>query len=193
MIERQLRDRAPAHLEFPAHGIGRDRARGTAEDRVHRSGNRPALGEIDLDELREERVGIWVVILDNLQTLGKGERLRITECFSGEVVKAERADEMHVAADPVEFGRNDRALRLSGSRQRRSELRTTVERVEAFAGFNLDMLCDQSEPFRCCEPLDRGFLSLNPQSGFALTRRGNPVITALMGSLVQLRTPANLP
>jgi len=107
LIERQLRDRAPAHLEFPAHGIGRDRARGTAEDRVHRSGNRPALGEIDLDALREERVGIWVVILDNLQTLGKGERLRITECFSGEVVKAERADEMHVAADPVEFGRNE--------------------------------------------------------------------------------------
>ena len=65
------------------------------------------------------------------------------------LVHHQAADEMHIAADPVEFGRNDWAPRLSGSRQRGSEFRTTVERVVAFAGFNLEMLCNQSEPFRC--------------------------------------------
>jgi len=41
--------------------------------------------------LREERVGIRVVILDNLQAAGEGERLRITKRLGGEVAKAERA------------------------------------------------------------------------------------------------------
>ena len=64
MIERQPRGRAPAHLELPAQGIGRERSHGAAEGHVHRSGNSAALGEIDLDALREERIGIRVVILE---------------------------------------------------------------------------------------------------------------------------------
>ena len=70
MIERQPRGRAPAHLELPAQGIGRERSHGAAEDRVHRAGNSAALDEIYLDALREQRVGIRVAILDNLQAVG---------------------------------------------------------------------------------------------------------------------------
>ena len=70
MIKWQPRGGAPARLELPAQGIGRERSHGAAEDRVHRAGNSAALDEIYLDALREQRVGIRVAILDNLQAVG---------------------------------------------------------------------------------------------------------------------------
>jgi len=129
LIERQPRDCAPAHLKLLAHGIGRERSHGAAEDRVHRSGNSAAPGEIDLDALREERVRIRVVILDDLQAVGEGERLRITECLGGEVVEAERtvaqADGADILqAEPCVVGRHqlrDRAADQPRGQRRDAE------------------------------------------------------------------------
>ena len=90
-IERQLWGRKPAHLELRAHSIGRKRARGAAEDRFYGTGECAAVGEIHLDALREERIGIRVAVFNDLQTVGESERLRISECLGSEIAEDDRA------------------------------------------------------------------------------------------------------
>jgi len=151
LIERQLRDCAPAPLEFPAHGIGCEQARGAAEHRVHRSGNSAAPGEINLDALRDERVGIRVVILDDVQAVGEGELLRITECLGGEVVEADRAAAQADGADilqaePPVVGR--RQLRDRAADQPRDQRRDAEtarnDPLGGYALFRHQGLCDPS-------------------------------------------------
>ena len=89
VLRPQLRNRAPTRLELGAHGISRELARRAAEDCIDRAGDRSAPSEIDLDALRDQRVGIRVAGLDDLKPAGEGERLRIGECRSGEIVKAD--------------------------------------------------------------------------------------------------------
>ncbi len=50
---------------------------------------------------------------------------------------------MHVPRQPVELGHHYGALRLAGHRQRRSQLRPTLQGVVALAGFHLHELADQ--------------------------------------------------
>jgi hypothetical protein len=47
-----------------------------------------AVREIYLDAFREQRIGIRVAILNDLQTVGEGERLRIGKCLGSEVLKS---------------------------------------------------------------------------------------------------------
>jgi len=58
-----------------------------------------AVREIYLDALREQRIGIRVTILNDLQTVGEGERLRIGKCLGSEVLKADRATAQTYGAD----------------------------------------------------------------------------------------------
>ena len=141
MIERQLRDCAPAPLEFPAHGIGCEQARGAAEHRVHRSGNSAAPGEINLDALREERVGIRVVILDDFTT----------ECLGGEVVEADRAAAQADGADilqaepPVVGGHQLRDRAADQPRDQRRDAETARnDPLGGYALFRHQGLCDPS-------------------------------------------------
>ena len=69
--------------------IGCERARAAEEDCVDREGDLAVLGEIDLNALRDQRVGIWIADLDDLKAAGEGERLRIGKRRSGEIVKAD--------------------------------------------------------------------------------------------------------
>ena len=80
-------------LSVPLHEaldlIGCERARAAEEDCVDREGDLAVLGEIDLNALRDQRVGIWIADLDDLKAAGEGERLRIGKRRSGEIVKAD--------------------------------------------------------------------------------------------------------
>ena len=67
---------------------------------------------------------------------------------------------MHVAAEAIELGDEDRAFRPAGSRECRRELWPAVERVGALARLDLDMLGDDFDPFRRGEALDNGSLGI---------------------------------
>ena len=89
----------PAHLVLRAHSIGRKRVRGAAEDRVYGAGDGASVGEIHLDALREERIGIRVAVFNDLQTVSESKRLRISECLGSEVIEADCAAAQADGAD----------------------------------------------------------------------------------------------
>src|SRR5271169_3370798 len=86
-------------------------------------------------------------------------------------------NEMHVSGEAIELRNYDRTFRLASLRKRAAELGTTVESVGALAGFDLDMLAYEIDPFGLGEALDSGLLGLDPQSALALSGRGNQVVS----------------
>jgi hypothetical protein len=60
----------------------------------------------------------------------------------------ELADEMYVAAEPIELGDDHSAANELRLGQRRLELRPTVEGVRSLGGLDLDMLADELDPLK---------------------------------------------
>ena len=56
----------------------------------------------------------------------------------GRLVRHQARNEVHVAAEPIELGRDDRCLVLAGGLERRGELGPTVQRIRTFAGWGGD-------------------------------------------------------
>ncbi len=70
---------------------------------------------------------------------------------------------MHIAGQPIELGDYDRAFALAGFGERRGELRATIERIRALAGFDLDILGNDFEAFSLGEPGERCTLRLEAE------------------------------
>ena len=70
----------------------------------------------------------------------------------------------HIAAEPVELGDGDRAFAFAGVLERRRELRPAVERVDAFARFDLDALVDNREALGLSESCDGFTLRLDAEA-----------------------------
>jgi hypothetical protein len=79
----------------------------------------------------------------------------------------EAGDEVHVAAQAVELGYDDRRLELPGCGQRRGELRTPVEGVGALAGLDLGEGLGQDVAFGLGEAGERRGLSFKTKTGAA--------------------------
>lgn len=62
-----------------------------------------------------------------------------------DALRHQAADEVNVAAEPVQLGDRDRALAMLGLSQRGSQLRAACKRVGTFAGLDLDELTGQLE------------------------------------------------
>jgi hypothetical protein len=58
---------------------------------------------------------------------------------------------MNVAAEPIQLGYGDLTLELLGSGKGGLELRAAVECIGALAGFDLNELSGQLQPFSLCE------------------------------------------
>jgi hypothetical protein len=71
--------------------------------------------------------------------VGVGAELGYDE---GNLVRHQAADEMHVARQTIQLRNNDRTLEAASISQGGGELRATIQRVGAFAGFDLDKLGD---------------------------------------------------
>src|SRR5262249_5473410 len=124
----QLWNPPPARLELGTRAIGRERARRAAEDCIDRARDRAAFSEINLDLLRDQRVGIWVAVLNDLKAAGEGQRLRMCERRSGEIIKADgpaaQADGTDILeAEPSVAGRH--RLRHRTINQPRGQRRDT--------------------------------------------------------------------
>ena len=65
----------------------------------------------------------------------------------------------------------------AGLSERGLELRATLERIRALAGFDLDELGGDLEPLGPGEPGDGGALRLDPETRAALLRTGNAQIS----------------
>ena len=70
---------------------------------------------------------------------------------------------MNIPAKPIQFGDNDRCLGLARSLECRLELRSPVERVSPFAGFDFGVLADDLQPFGLCEIGDGGRWASSPR------------------------------
>ena len=87
------------------------------------------------------------------------------------LVAHQTADEMHVAAESIELGHDDRRAlaALLGGAQRRGELRSPVKRVGALARLDLAEGLQQVITFRLGEARERGGLRLKAKTGLTLT------------------------
>src|SRR5262245_26371929 len=83
---------------------------------------------------------------------------------------------MHVAAQAVQLGDDNRSAQLLGGFERRCELRALVESIGAFAGFNLDKLGRDVERFGSGELRDGLALGLQTEARTALRLGRNTVI-----------------
>src|SRR5262245_39417952 len=88
---------------------------------------------------------------------------------------------MHIAAQPVELCDEDRAFRLAGMRERRGQLRATVERIRAFAGLDLDMLANHLDTLGLGEAPDGGSLRFDTESALALAGGADTVVSDCAG------------
>jgi hypothetical protein len=78
-------------------------------------------------------------------------------------VSHEAGDEVHVPAQPVEFGYSDCASLAPCLRQSGSKLRATVESIGTLPGLNLNKNAAQGKPFRSSETRDGFTLGVYPE------------------------------
>jgi len=91
--------------------------------------------------------------------------------MKGVFVSHQATDEMHVATETIQLGDDDWGFQFLCRLQRRGKLRSPVERVGTFSGFNFLERLDEVEPLGLREPDERGLLSFKAQTGFALLGR----------------------
>ena len=85
---------------------------------------------------------------------------------------------MDVSAQPIELGNRDGAFTVpAGLGERGGELRATLDRIRAFAGFDLDELGDDLITLGGGEPGDRGALGIDPETGAALLTSAQPEVS----------------
>src|SRR5262245_7601402 len=84
------------------------------------------------------------------------------------------ADEVHVAAEPVQLGDDDRALDLPGRLDSRCQLRSPIDRVGTFAALDLYELCRDGIALLPREPGDRLSLSLLAKTAATLPGSRHP-------------------
>ena len=80
----------------------------------------------------------------------------------GHTLRHQAGNEGHVAREPVELGHQDRTLRLARCGQRCGELRPSVERVGALAGFDLGEFGEDGDAFGFGKARDRCSLASSP-------------------------------
>jgi hypothetical protein len=91
-------------------------------------------------------------------------------------VRHKAVDEVHVAAQAVELGDDDRGFRLAGRGRCLSQHRSAIECVGALAGLDLDVLGQDSQPFGLDKLGNCFALCLEAQTAFALTTGAYPEI-----------------
>ena len=82
---------------------------------------------------------------------------------------------MDVSAEAIELGNRDRALAMTaGLGGRGGELRTALDRIRAFAGFDLNELDDDLVTLGGGEPGDGRALGIDPETRAALLASADP-------------------
>jgi hypothetical protein len=86
------------------------------------------------------------------------------------------ANEVHVAAQPIQFAHNDRPTELTRYLDGGGELRATIERVRAFPRFVLFKRFGDLEAFCLGKSSDGVALSMQTEAALGLSLRAHPDI-----------------
>jgi hypothetical protein len=86
-------------------------------------------------------------------------------------------NEMNAPAEATELGNRDGAFTVTkGLGKRGGELRAALDRIRAFAGFDLDEFADDLVTLGGGEPGDRGALGADAETGAALLASAHPEV-----------------
>ena len=86
-------------------------------------------------------------------------------------------NEMDVSAQPIELGNRYGAFTVpAGLGERGGELRAALDRIRAFAGFDLDEFADDLVTLGGAEPGDRGALGIDSETRAALLASADPEV-----------------